>query len=163
MATLTASTHLKLRGYCDCELPLSLSSGSKHLPSMMWSDLHLHLVFHPLISCNDVVLVSERRMGFIESEPFRARRRERSPHLTLHLVDKTLGPNGEDEVSRSHSWPVAKPGPKLWFLELFPEPQKRWLKRWPTWGTGCCWFWVQRNGNFPCDCRFAHSVMLLAF
>ena len=32
----------------------------KHLPLNVLSDLYLHLVFHPLISCDDMVLVSER-------------------------------------------------------------------------------------------------------
>lgn len=46
----------------------------KHLPLNVLSDLYLHLVFHPLISCEDVVLVSERLMAFIESQTLRARR-----------------------------------------------------------------------------------------
>lgn len=109
--TFTASAHLK-------ELSATVTASSlrppvwKHLPLMMLSDLRVHLVFHPLISGDDVALVSERRMGFIESEPFRAGRWERSPPLTLHLVDKTVGAKGEAEVSRSRSWPVANPGPK---------------------------------------------------
>lgn len=73
--SLILSAHVKEDSeiFVKRSFPLSLGVG-EHLPLNVLLDPYLHLVFHPLMSCEDVGLVSERLMAFRESKPLRAGR-----------------------------------------------------------------------------------------